>query len=101
RLVVGEHPTVAGVLLFSDEPQAVLPKAAVKLYRYGTSADEGTRETLMFDPIAIEGSLYEQIAAAVAKTVELTEQIQKMTDRGLVGIRYPHEALHEVIVNAL
>lgn len=101
RLIVDDRPTVAGVLLFDDEPQVALPKAAVKIYRYGTTEAEGTRETLMFDPLAVEGSLYEQIEAAVQKTVELTEQVQKMTDRGLVPIKYPHEALHEVITNAL
>lgn len=101
RLIVEGRPTVAGVLLFSDEPQIVLPKAAVKIYRYGSTEREGTRETLAFDPIAVEGNLYRQIDQAVAKTVELTEQVQKMTDQGLVGIKYPREALHEVITNAL
>jgi ATP-dependent DNA helicase RecG len=101
RLIVDDRPTVAGALLFSDEPQVYLPKAAVKVYRYGTSGEEGSRETLAFDPISIEGDLYNQIAGAVAKTVELTEQVQKMTDRGLVAISYPHDALHEVITNAL
>jgi ATP-dependent DNA helicase RecG len=42
-----------------------------------------------------------QIHDAVSKTVELTEQVQKMTDKGLVAIQYPYEALHEVITNAL
>lgn len=101
RLIVDGRPTVAGVLLFADEPQVVLPKAAVKIYRYGTSDAEGNRETLAFDPIAIEGNLYVQIHEAVSTTVELTEQVQKMTDKGLVGIEYPHDALHEVITNAL
>lgn len=101
RLVVNELPTIAGILLFADEPQIFLPKAAVKIYRYGTSDDEGTRETLAFAPISVEGNLYEQISEAVSKTVKLTEQVQKMTDKGLVAISYPHEALHEVITNAL
>ncbi|MEX1171817.1 MAG: ATP-binding protein [Chloroflexota bacterium] len=101
RLIVEDRPTVAGVLLFSDEPQVYLPKAAVKIYRYGSVEEEGTRDTLAFDPIAVEGNLYQQVAEAVSKTVALTEQVQKMTDRGLVGITYPHEALHEVITNAL
>lgn len=101
RLIVEGRPTVAGVLLFADEPQVVLPKAAVKIYRYGTTDNAGTRETLAFDPVAVEGNLYHQIEAAVAKAVELTEQVQKLTDRGLVGIQYPREALHEVITNAL
>lgn len=101
RLIVDGRPTVAGVVLFSDEPQVALPKAAVKVYRYGTTEAEGSRETLMFNPLSIEGSLYDQITSAVAKTVELTEQVQRMTDKGLVSIKYPHEALHEVITNAL
>lgn len=101
RLIVDDRPTVAGCLLFTDEPQVYLPKAAVKIYRYGSTADEGTRETLAFDPIPIEGNLYRQIADAVEKTVELTEMVPKMTGSGLVGIAYPREALHEVITNAL
>lgn len=48
-LLDGGKPTVAGVLLFADEPQSVLPKAAIKLYRYRTTADEGSRENLVSD----------------------------------------------------
>lgn len=101
RMIVDGHPTVAGVVLFSDEPQTLLPKAALKVYRYKTSEAEGTRDVLAFDPIAIEGCLYQQVAVAVSKTVETTEQIQKLTDTGLTDIQYPREALHEVITNAL
>lgn len=101
RLIVNELPTVAGVLLFADEPQAYIPKAAVKIYRYGSTEEEGTRETLAFDPVAVEGNIYHQITDSVARTVEFTEEVQRMTDRGLVSIQYPHEALHEVITNAI
>lgn len=101
RLIVDDHPTVAGGLLFADEPQVVLPKADVKIYRYKTADEEGSRETLVFDPVTVEGSLYRQVDRAVSETVRLTEQIQKMTDDGLVPIEYPREALHEVITNAL
>ena len=54
RLIVKDNPTVASLLLFSDAPQAYLPKAAVKVYRYSTDATEGSRDTLVFDPEAIE-----------------------------------------------
>jgi ATP-dependent DNA helicase RecG len=101
RIIVDDRPTVAGELLFADEPQIALPKANVKVYRYKTSDSEGSRETLAFDPITIEGCLYEQVDQAVSETVRVTEEIMKMTDRGLMGIQYPHEALHEVITNAL
>src|SRR5262252_9289766 len=43
-LIRSGKPVVAAVLLFADEPQAALPKrSAVKLYRYGTNDDIGTR----------------------------------------------------------
>jgi len=101
RMIVDDRPTVSGVLLFADEPQVSLPKADVKVYRYKTSEAEGSRDALAFDPITIEGCLYEQVHEAVSETVRVTEEIKKMTDRGLKSIQYPHEALHEVITNAL
>ncbi|MFN0156987.1 MAG: ATP-binding protein [Bacteroidota bacterium] len=101
QLIRSNKPTVAGALLFAEEPQALLPKrCGVKIYRYRTSAAEGSRETLAFDPITIEGHLYSQIKAAVAKTVELVEGIQKLGTRGLEAISYPFETLHEILTNA-
>lgn len=101
RMIVSDLPTVSGVVLFADEPQIAMPKADVKIYRYKTGDAEGMRETLAFDPITVEGCLYDQIESAVQQTVSLTEQIQKMTDEGLTNIEYPREALHEVITNAV
>jgi ATP-dependent DNA helicase RecG len=50
NLLVGDKPTPAGILLFSDEPQSALPKrSAIKIYQYKTKDDSGTRETLAFD----------------------------------------------------
>jgi ATP-dependent DNA helicase RecG len=95
-------PTVAAVLLFAEEPQAILPKrCGVKIYRYRASGAEGSRETLAFDPITIEGHLYLQIRDAVAKTTDLVEGIQKLGTRGLEAISYPPETLHEILTNAL
>jgi ATP-dependent DNA helicase RecG len=95
-------PTVAAVLLFSDEPQAALPKrSATKIYRYKTTDAEGSRENLAFDPITIEGSIYRQIYAAVAKSVELIQDISYLGSSGLEKIEYPIETLHEIITNAV
>jgi ATP-dependent DNA helicase RecG len=64
-LVRDGRPTVAALLLFSDEPQAALPKqSAVKLYRYATSDPEGSRNNLVGQPITIEGSAYDVIKEA-------------------------------------
>jgi ATP-dependent DNA helicase RecG len=95
-------PIVAGVLLFSDEPQAALPKrSAIKLFRYGTRDAAGSRDQLMGDPLTIEGNLYDLIYATVAKTKEMVEGIKKMTADGLVAVTYPDETLHEIITNAV
>lgn len=102
RVVVGGRPTVAGVLLFADLPQASLPKrSSIKLYRYKTSEPVGTRETLDEQPQTIEGPLYTQIKESVERTISLVESIKKLEDRGLESVTYPPEALHEIITNAV
>lgn len=101
-LVEDDKPTVAAVLLFSDEPQAALPKrSAIKIYRYKTTEAAGSRENLAFDPITIEGSLYGQIQAAVSTTVRLIEEVRVLTADGLEAVEYPLETLHEIITNAV
>ncbi|HEV7242992.1 MAG TPA: ATP-binding protein [Thermoanaerobaculia bacterium] len=101
-LLVGETPTVAGILLFAELPQAILPKrCGIKILRYGTTDALGTRETLAFNPLTIEGCLYDQIPAAVRETVRVVEGVQVLGPAGLESIKYPHETLHEIITNAV
>lgn len=101
-MVVEGKPTVGAALLFADEPQAVLPKrSAIKVYRYRTTAEQGTRETLEFDPITIEGCLYKQIRDAVQKTRDLIQGVKVVGERGLESISYPPETLHEIITNSV
>lgn len=95
-------PTIAAVLIFAEEPQAIIPKhCGIKVYRYETREAEGSRATLSFDPLTIEGCLYDQIASAVSKTVEIVEGIHILGPGGLEEIAYPREALHEIITNAV
>lgn len=78
-LICDNRPTVAGLLLFADEPQAVLQKhCGIKIYRYKTREVTGFREVLADTPLTVEGCLYQQISAAVSKTQEITESIPKM-----------------------
>lgn len=101
-LVVDAKPTVAGAVLFAEEPQALLPKrCGIKIYRYRTVEDEGTRESLDGIPRTVEGCCYRQIYAAVTQTKQLIEGIRRMTPQGLVPIEYPEETLHEIITNAV
>lgn len=100
RLIIDEKATVAGVVLFAEEPQILLPKAAVKVYRYKTS-DEATRDSLEAQPETIEGCAYEQIRKSVQRVVTIVEGIPVMKDAGFEKISYPDNALHEIITNAI
>lgn len=92
--------TVAGALLFVDEPQIVLPKrSAIKIYRYKTTGGPD-RDTLDSQPITIEGSAYNQIYEAVKKTKDIIESIKKLGTE-FENIEYPDETLHEIITNAV
>jgi len=84
QIIQGDKPTVAGVLLFAEEPQAILPKrSGIKIYRYKTAAEEGTRDTLEGDPLSVEGHAYQQIIRAVGITTEIIESVRINTPDGL------------------
>jgi ATP-dependent DNA helicase RecG len=102
QVVIGGLPTVAGLVLFAEEPQAVLPKrCGIKIYRYATTDAEGSRETLVGDPASVEGCAYDQIAEAVRRTAEMVESVRVKTPTGLEPAKYPITALHEIITNAV
>lgn len=102
QLIKNGKPTVAGVVLFADEPQALLPKrCGIKIYRYKTKNLVGSREALAFAPISVEGSAYKQIKDAVSRTVSIIEDISVMGTKGLEQVNYPFEALHEIITNGV
>lgn len=101
-LIREEKPTVAGTLLFADEPQAYLAKrSGVKISRFKTREAEGFREAMAFNPKTVEGSLYHQIKDAVRITTEITETIPRVGDGSLQNVKYPNETLHEIITNAV
>lgn len=101
-LIVDQNPTVAGAILFAEEPQALLPKrTAIKIYRYKTTDPVPTRDHLVFDPITIEGWAYKLVYAAVAKTQEIVEELKRLGTVGLMEVNYPPETLHEIITNAV
>jgi ATP-dependent DNA helicase RecG len=102
QLIRGDKPIVAGVILYADEPQAILAKrSGLKLYRYKTSESEGTRATLDFNPISIDGNAYTQIEEAVKQTVNIIQSVRVSTSAGLEYVTYPETALHEIITNAV
>jgi ATP-dependent DNA helicase RecG len=101
-LIRNNLPTVAATLLYSEIPQAALPKqSGIKIYRYKTKADEGTRETLVFDPISVEGCIYSQVYEAVKQTKRIIDEEKVLRETGLEGLVYPDKALHEIVTNAV
>jgi ATP-dependent DNA helicase RecG len=95
--------TVAAAILFASEPAAVVPKrCAVKIARYETSEREPDRKYLKGNPVTIDGcarELIEQTINEVRRTIQEHKVLQP--DGALVPMRYPPEALKEVIVNAV
>lgn len=102
HLIVGALPTVAGILLYNDLPQALLPKrCGIKVCRYSTKDNEEERESLVGEPESIEGNLYEIIHKTVNFTVKIMNDLKIMTADGLVNAQYPYDALFEIITNAV
>lgn len=101
RLLVDGKPTVAAVLLYSDSPQAILPKrSSIKVLRYQTKK-EAERDFLSADPETIEGPIYDLIYNAVDRVKEIIEGIERAGPKGMEKITYPEEALHELLTNAI
>ncbi|MCP3163326.1 ATP-binding protein [Myxococcus qinghaiensis] len=101
-LIHADNPTVAATLLFADEPQAILPKrSAVKIFRYKTVDEDLNRDSLAFDPLTIEGPIYDLIKKAVSETKDIVEGIKKLGAGRLEAVSYPNETLHEIITNAV
>ncbi|MDO8614525.1 MAG: ATP-binding protein [Dehalococcoidia bacterium] len=101
-LIVDSLPTVAGIVLFADEPQSALPKrTGIKMTRFTSTGAEGTRETLAGDPVSVEGCAYDLIHRAVKMTQEIIGGIPRLGERGLEPVTYPPVTLHEIITNAV
>lgn len=95
--------TVAGVLLYDECPQTILPKqSAIRILRYHTDEKEGTRESLEEGfPISIEGDIYSLIANTVSKVAEIVESVDVVGTKKIEAKKYPDVTLHEIITNAV
>jgi len=100
QLLAEGRPTVSAVVLYSDDPQAVLPYTGIKIYQHKTS-EEGTRDTLVGDPVTVEGPAYKLIHKAVETTIGRINVIPVLGTEGFERVSYPPEAIHEIITNAV
>jgi ATP-dependent DNA helicase RecG len=95
------RPLVAGVLLFSDNPTAVLPrKCGVRISRYETREDDPERDHLK-ESHYVEGPAYRLIHESVDNITSILSGISKWTNHGAEKNGYPPEAIWEVFVNAI
>lgn len=94
-------PKVSGLLLFNDNPVALLPrKCGIKITRYDTSEKIPEREHLK-EQVSIEGSLYEQIHKASEEVSRIMSNVKIWTPKGLDNVKYPDETIWEILVNAV
>jgi ATP-dependent DNA helicase RecG len=97
----GFFPTVAGLLLFSDNPSAAIPKkCAIKVSYYDTTDIEPERMHLKKQH-TIEGSLIRQINDSICIILDIVQNIVVLGEQGRENLQYPVEAIKEILVNAI
>lgn len=95
-----KQATVAGIVLFSDLPQAHVPSSAVKIYRYRTTGEED-RNQLAGKPETIEGPLIDLVSKTRERVAGIVSEIPRLgTDEGFEAKAYPTRTLHEILTNA-
>lgn len=95
-------PNVGCVLLFDEEPQATLEtRCAVKVYRLRTTEKEYKREQLEGMPVTINGGTEDVIHKTIDQVAKYIDGAAFQEGGRLVKLRYPAEALKEILVNAV
>ncbi len=98
----GQYVNVCGVLLFDDEPQATLnTRCSIKVYRLRTTERNYKREQLHDMPTTITGPLENCIAMTISKVKELIDGASIYDNGTRIQLKYPAEALKEILVNAV
>jgi ATP-dependent DNA helicase RecG len=94
-------PNVGAVLLFDENPSASLPtRCSFKVYRLLTTSSEYKREQLAEMPTTISGPLETAVREVLAKVESLLEGATFKQGEKLVKLKYPVDAIKEIVVNA-
>ena len=95
--------TVAAAVLFSEEPPTVVPKrCSVKIARYETSERVPDRKYLKGTPKSVDGPARLLIDRTINEVRDVIQQHTVLHPDGTMApMRYPPEALKEIIVNAV
>lgn len=95
-------PKVAPLLLFSENPSAILPKqCAIKIVRYDTSDEDLDRDALTEDRFSVEGHLNQQIKDSFDKIKEYLRKTKVWSLKGFHQAEYPDETIWEILVNSV
>lgn len=105
-LVRQQNPTLAGLLLFGEYPQAFFPGLCVTAVsvpgtEMGVSGDQGER---FIDNQRIEGTLPQMLEEAlrfIRRNNAVRTIIDPLTGRRIDKTEYPAAAIREIILNAL
>ena len=103
----GLQPLLAALLLFADEPGALLAgqgmRADVRVFHYqGRTVQHGEVPNLLLPPKTISGPVVEQIAKAQAYVLERLAQGLTMEGSGFkTRYRFPPRVIKEAITNAV
>lgn len=101
-LAVGGQLTVAGLVLFGDNPQGVLPNAQLRVSRFdGTVRETGSRQALRSD-VRFEGPLLRALPAAAERVREVQPRRRALARGGRFEDLplIPTDAWLEGLVNA-
>lgn len=103
----GLQPLLAALLLFADEPGALLAgqgmRADIRVFHYkGKAVQRGEVPNLLLPPKTISGPAVEQIAKAQAYVLERLAMGLTMEGSGFrTRYRYPERVIKEAITNAV
>ncbi|MFF0578327.1 ATP-binding protein [Streptosporangium saharense] len=95
--------TVAAAILFAEEPAAVVPKrCSVKIARYETSQSIADRKYLKETPLTVDGPARLLIDETLNRVTQIIQGVPVLHPDGkMAPMKYPPEALKEIIVNAV
>lgn len=101
------QPTVAAVLLFAEDPGALLAlhgmRAGIRVFHYrGRTIERGAVPNLWLAPKSISGPVHQQIAQAHAYVLERLAQGLTLAGSGFqTRYRFPERVVKEAITNAV
>ncbi|MBP3411881.1 MAG: hypothetical protein J6K89_01340 [Oscillospiraceae bacterium] len=94
---------VAAVLLFADQPQAMLPhRCGIRILRYFSDEQKEQRDDFPEEQsLYVEGPLSELIDRTLDAVSQILSTAEIVGPKGTDTLQYPVEALRELITNAV